>query len=566
MLNKDQNNVTRYIIDDLILDIKRCELRRNDAVIPLPKLSFDLLSCLARSAPALMSPAEIMADVWQGRVIGDETLKQRVKLLRKALGDDASAPKYIEVVRGQGYRLVPSVKAEQVVAKPPSVMIDLAANDYFPSIADIQQSMWWRKMSFFAFALLMSFMLGVLLTTPEQHEEPNDQSYSYAQDLSDIDVLAIKKYKTGLEYYGRYRRTDNDIAIDAFSEAIAISPDFAAAYAALSRAYSQRLYQFEGTERDKQLAVDNAYLALAFNNESSQAYKALGTAYYVSGWLSKSINAHIRAFERDEHDVDTASNLAFIFSEQAKFAQALFWHKKALSIAPDSPVAQLHYAITLQRLGMFAEAERFYSLSLANKPDYILAIAHHADFLMVSGKVTQAREYLKRALQRYPEHSMLLNVMAKTHVVSNDTVGRKALIEILKEQHFDFTQSVAGQLLLAMAEGIDEDGSLPQTLADIENELKMMQRQGNEHSNISFLLGQLALFKHDAKQMIRYWTQAIEQGAVDKAYYERVLALTNNTMPKELHRKFEQIEQELDKWQTTAHHTISDISHTSNDI
>jgi len=561
MLNKDHNNVTRYIIDDLILDIKRCELRRDEAVIPLPKLSFDLLSCLARSAPALLSPAEIMADVWQGRVIGDETLKQRVKLLRRALGDDASAPRYIEVVRGQGYRLVPSVKAEQVVSKPPSVMIDLAANDHFPSIADIQQSIWWKRTSIFAFIILMCAVLGLILTNSAQRNETHEQSVLSEQAFSNIDAQALKKYKTGLEYYGRYRRTDNDIAIEAFSEAIAISPDFAAAYAALSRAYSQRLYQFEGTERDKQLAVDNAYLALAFNSESSQAYKALGTAYYVSGWLSKSVNAHLRAFERDDKDVDTASNLAFIFSEQAKFAQALLWHEKALSIAPENPVAQLHYAITLQRLGVFDEAKHFYTLSLANKPDYILAIAHYVDFLMTTGKVTLAQNYLSRALLRYPDHPKLLNVLAKLQVVFEDSLASETLIEKLKATHFDFTQSSPGQLLLVMTEGITTSGSLPDPLAEIENELKIMQKKGNEHSNISFLLGQLALFKQDSKQMIRYWTQAIEQGAVDKAYYLRVLAVTDNTMPKELHRKFEQIEQELDTWKNTENLTISDIGH-----
>ena len=51
MLKEGQNQVTRYVIDDLILDIKRCELRRNDTPIALPKLSFDLLTCLAKSAP-----------------------------------------------------------------------------------------------------------------------------------------------------------------------------------------------------------------------------------------------------------------------------------------------------------------------------------------------------------------------------------------------------------------------------------------------------------------------------------------------------------------------------------
>ena len=113
------NNTTRYLIADLILDVQRGELRRECEVITLPKLSYDLLVALAQAAPALLSQEELISRVWPERVIGDETLKQRIKLLRKSLGDDASAPQYIVAVRGRGYRLLPTVKCECVVRHPP---------------------------------------------------------------------------------------------------------------------------------------------------------------------------------------------------------------------------------------------------------------------------------------------------------------------------------------------------------------------------------------------------------------------------------------------------------------
>lgn len=40
---------------------------------------------------------------------GPETLTQRVKLLRDALGDDPASPRYVAGVRGRGYRLIPPV-------------------------------------------------------------------------------------------------------------------------------------------------------------------------------------------------------------------------------------------------------------------------------------------------------------------------------------------------------------------------------------------------------------------------------------------------------------------------
>jgi hypothetical protein len=48
--------------------------------------------------------------VWTGLVITPETISQRVKLVRDALGDDPHAPRHIAGVRGRGYRMVASVR------------------------------------------------------------------------------------------------------------------------------------------------------------------------------------------------------------------------------------------------------------------------------------------------------------------------------------------------------------------------------------------------------------------------------------------------------------------------
>jgi Tol biopolymer transport system component len=48
--------------------------------------------------------------VWGGRSTTPETVTQRVKLLRDALGDDAQQPRYVGLVRGGGYRLLPPVE------------------------------------------------------------------------------------------------------------------------------------------------------------------------------------------------------------------------------------------------------------------------------------------------------------------------------------------------------------------------------------------------------------------------------------------------------------------------
>jgi TolB-like protein/DNA-binding winged helix-turn-helix (wHTH) protein len=100
----------RFRIDDLEVDIGKAEVTRGDEKIALPKLSFDLLCALINAAPAIVTNDELLERVWPGLQVSPESVAQRVKLLRSALGDDSQQPRYILGVRGRGYRLIPAVE------------------------------------------------------------------------------------------------------------------------------------------------------------------------------------------------------------------------------------------------------------------------------------------------------------------------------------------------------------------------------------------------------------------------------------------------------------------------
>src|SRR5215469_12228934 len=101
---------TGYLVDDLIIDLGQRRVTRGGSDIPLPHLSFQLLVTLARSAPDVVTFDQLTERVWPGLVITPETISQRVKLVRDALGDDPHAPRYIAGVRGSGYRMVATVR------------------------------------------------------------------------------------------------------------------------------------------------------------------------------------------------------------------------------------------------------------------------------------------------------------------------------------------------------------------------------------------------------------------------------------------------------------------------
>lgn len=98
-----------YRTDDLLIDLGRQRVTRADEVIALPKLSFDLLVALVGAAPNLVANETLLGQIWPRVVVSPETLSQRVKLLRGALGDDPRNPRYIEGLRGRGYRWAPEV-------------------------------------------------------------------------------------------------------------------------------------------------------------------------------------------------------------------------------------------------------------------------------------------------------------------------------------------------------------------------------------------------------------------------------------------------------------------------
>ena len=113
----------RLVMADLVLDLDQRRLYRNDAEIKLSKLNYAMLRALLHAAPGMLGKDDLADDVWGGRFVSPETVAQRVKLLRRALDDDALNPRYIQVVRGQGYRWMTDVQAVVARSTPASTFL-----------------------------------------------------------------------------------------------------------------------------------------------------------------------------------------------------------------------------------------------------------------------------------------------------------------------------------------------------------------------------------------------------------------------------------------------------------
>jgi TolB-like protein/DNA-binding winged helix-turn-helix (wHTH) protein len=99
-----------YLVDDLEVNPSHRTVTRDGAEIRVGKLTFDLLMLLVEESPEIVTQDTIADRLWNKRHVTQDTVRQRVESLRRALGDDPDEPRYFNVVRGQGYRLIPEVR------------------------------------------------------------------------------------------------------------------------------------------------------------------------------------------------------------------------------------------------------------------------------------------------------------------------------------------------------------------------------------------------------------------------------------------------------------------------
>lgn len=81
-------------------------LRCGELVKQLEPKAMDVLLLLCKQQGEVLSADEIATQCWGGIDIGDNPVHKAVTQLRKALGDKASTPTYIETIRKRGYHII----------------------------------------------------------------------------------------------------------------------------------------------------------------------------------------------------------------------------------------------------------------------------------------------------------------------------------------------------------------------------------------------------------------------------------------------------------------------------
>ena len=119
---------TPFRVGEWLAEPMANRLTSGDTVRRLEPKVMEVLACMAARPGETVTKEAFMAEVWTGTIVTDDVLARCISELRKALGDKARNPTYVETLRKRGYALIapvvhdvdPDAPAEEPAATAPS--------------------------------------------------------------------------------------------------------------------------------------------------------------------------------------------------------------------------------------------------------------------------------------------------------------------------------------------------------------------------------------------------------------------------------------------------------------
>jgi two-component system alkaline phosphatase synthesis response regulator PhoP len=103
-VNKKQESIIK--IRDIVIDTEKHEVTKNGKALELTLKEFEVLKILALNKGKVLSRDFLLDEVWGYDYYGEtRTVDVHIRHLRRKIEDDDKDPKYIETIRGVGYRM-----------------------------------------------------------------------------------------------------------------------------------------------------------------------------------------------------------------------------------------------------------------------------------------------------------------------------------------------------------------------------------------------------------------------------------------------------------------------------
>jgi len=215
-----------------------------------------------------------------------------------------------------------------------------------------------------------------------------------------------------------YRRTRNNIlfAIQLFQKAIELDPLYAAAHAGLGESYASYYQVCERKEIWLEKAIESCLTSLKYDSELSEAYAALGAAYFSKGSFDEALAATQKAIGLDSNNFTGYWILGRIYHTTDRDKDAVDMFKKVIVLYPDFYTAYSDLMMVYDRLGENGKCAELLEITLgemfprylSKHPDDARAIQFYARDLLRKGKNQQAKVEMAKALDLSPDDPVIL--------------------------------------------------------------------------------------------------------------------------------------------------------------
>ncbi|MEM7703324.1 MAG: winged helix-turn-helix domain-containing protein [Pseudomonadota bacterium] len=365
----------QYALNGLIIDTQERLVRREGEVIRLPDLSFDTFMHLIEAAPAPQSGPELARCVWRADHVSDETIAQRIALIRKALGDDPRSPRYIRTIRGAGYAIVGEVV--RLEPKPEQTDRPIARSVRAPAhlVATLA--------CLLAVSLLW-FSLGhtdnrTALASSSDHDGETSALVSRARQL-----LAL------------HQSMETDRALGMLRAALSTDPVDYNARLSLSFALSTKATKFGGTFEHKKEAEALARELIEERPESSNAWSALGYSLGSQGRMNESLSALQYAYQLDPDNAPAGSSAAHVHLIQGQLYEALDLEFRVREAGGRSRYAEIQIAQSLELIE-HPEAQSWHAKAMSLNPGQVVVLSEVARSHLRHGQPNRALDVLAQA-------------------------------------------------------------------------------------------------------------------------------------------------------------------------
>lgn len=341
----DKRKHNPFLAGEWVVEPSRNLLTRGQEQVRVEPRVMDVLVYLADRAGEMVSKEELVERLWQGRYVTDDVLTVTIYALRKALGDDARRPHYIETVSRRGYRwIAPVTKPAGATPEPAVAPIPNEAPQQ-PQVPQ-QRPMGWREVAAaaVAFTLLAVGIAWVFMSSSRSRHVPSAEAHeAYVKGRFFLDQRSIEGWNQALEQFER---------------AVALDPQYPAAHAGLADTYSAMSdFGVASPAEMRPRAMREAERALELDPESAEGHAALGRAQFLFDWNFVAAEHSLeRALALNPDYMPAHQAMSWLKSAQGQHPAAVAAARRALQLDPVNTARYNELAWVLVIGGKYEEA------------------------------------------------------------------------------------------------------------------------------------------------------------------------------------------------------------------